>query len=859
MTESVLSLTDSSAQNPTVAGTKGANLARMVAAGISVPQGFVVTTEVFANAISKQRSSIISTISGIQPSELDELTRASDTARDFVLESGLPDSVVSAIKSAYQELGLGAVSVRSSATDEDLSKASFAGQYDTFLNVLSVESLIERLIHVWASLYSPQALAYRIRNGIAHDDVRMAVVVQRQLNPEVAGVLFTRNPLTGENQIVVNAALGLGEGVVAGSTAADHFVLESDTGKVIKSDIVTKGSKIAAVLEGGVKRMPVPEELQDSPTLDETQLAALAALGQKISSLFGGSQDVEFAIEEGIVQCLQARPITGIVDVPTEPHADWEGSIDTNYGWLLSPMGMLRGPLYRLQQDAVESYVDGQRICFEETGSERSRNCIVQVVNGYAYMRSPDINKETIAERQARHNARCDAYIQQGTSYYVQEIEPKVEEILVGLERLRKDGDKAALSGRVTYLEEAIKALGFVMGHLHWCMTNMSSRFDWPSVYHEITDEPPGNSAVFVQAIPNMTTRLILRLRKLAKIVRDDPELSTIFAQGQYDKLKEPAFGQLPSVKTFKVQFNSLLRTYGFRTGWGFGSDTNFKTTTWGIEPAKPLALIASYAAQDLDELDRLDEESLQERQRKTRQVQSLLARDQESLQRFELNRVRAWGDVTMMENHNHLMEQCTVGQMRSAIFEMGKALVKAGFLDDPDDVLHLSLNELKAIAADNSSQDLRPLVSQRVEELQRRAGLQPPPTLGSGSMPPDSFAARYAVPEDSGLQGQVIRGVAASRGRVTGPVRLVIPDEKAPKIQRGDILVAQNVGPNWTPVFPILGALVLDQGALFQHAALVAREYRIPAVILAKDATSSITDGQVVTVDGDEGIVLLS
>ena len=648
----------------------------------------------------------------------------------------------------------------------------------------------------------------------------------------------------------------LGEGVVAGSTAADHFILEPDTGKAIKSDIVTKESKIASVPKGSVKRRPVPEELQASPTLDETQLAAL---GQRVSSLFGGPQDVEFAIEKGMVQCLQARPITGVIDVPTEPNVDWEGSIDTYYGWLLSPMGMLRGPLYRLQQDAVESYVDGQRICFEETGSERSRNCIVQVVNGYAYMGSPDIDEETIAERQAQHSARCDVHIQQGTSYYVQEIEPKVKEILVELERLRNDGDMAALSARVTYLEAAMKALGNVMGHFHWCMTNMSNRLEWPSVYHEITGEPPGNSNVFVQAIPNMTTRLIRRLRRLAKIVQDAPELSAIFAQGHYDKLKEPAFRQRPSVKTFKVQFNSLLRTYGFRTGWGFGSDTNFKTTTWGIEPAKPLALIASYAERDLDELDRLDEEARRERQRNVRRVRRLLARDTERLQRLELDRVRAWGDVTMMENHNHLMEQCTVGQMRSAIFEMGKALVKAGFLDDPDDVFHLSLDELKAIAAGNSSQDLRLLVSQRAEELQRRAHVQPPPTLGSGPMPPDSFAARYAVPEDSGLQGQIIRGVAASRGRETGPARLVIPKEKAPKIQRGDILVAQNVGPNWTPVFPLLGALVLDQGALFQHAALVAREYRIPAVILAKDATSSIADGQVITVDGDAGIVLLS
>ncbi len=271
------------------------------------------------------------------------------------------------------------------------------------------------------------------------------------------------------------------------------------------------------------------------------------------------------------------------------------------------------------------------------------------------------------------------------------------------------------------------------------------------------------------------------------------------------------------------------------------------------MDPARPLNIIATYTEQDLDEMDRLSREALKQRVEATRRIRRELAKDPDRLARFEYALTRARGEVVMMEDHNHQIEQCTVGHFRDAIHLTGTALVKFGRLDAQDDVFHLSMEELRLLADEKGPADLRVLVGERRAEREQRKLLSPPPTLG---------APASDVPEDSESEERpegdedVIQGTPASRGRVTGPARLVTATTRVDEWRRGDIMVAANVGQDFTPVFPLLGALVLDGGAVFQHAALVAREYRIPAVVMAGDATKRIADGQVITVDGGTGVI---
>ena len=849
MTTLVTFLTDRLAQDPTVAGSKGSALARMVGAGLPAPDGFVVTTQALQAINPPELQKLLAQLERVPVTDVDAISQVSSLVRDAIQGVHLDAALLEAIKAAHQRLQSDSVSVRSSATAEDLADASFAGQYESFLNVLSFDGVVLRVRDVWASLYSTRAIAYRLQARIDHESVRMAVVVQKQLQPDASGVLFTRDPVTGANRFVVSAALGLGEGVVAGDAPADQFVVDPDTGSTISSQIVSKDVKVVSAPSGGVERREVPQPAQTNPALSAAHIMELSAMARTLEVLFGGSQDIEFAVVEDAVHILQSRPITTL---DPSDDAGWDHGLDEKYNWTLSEMTTTIGPVFRLQLDSGLAYANGLRQCYEETASDFSHRHITHVVNDYFYMRAPDEDPDAIEQRHARHAAKCKIYIDQGTTNYLVDMVPRIRQIHADLRRLRNAG--SSIQVRVNYLEACIDAAGLVMGHLHWCMIDRTNRLDWASEFHEITGEPAEDSDLFLQAIPNRTTRLVARLRRLARLVQQDPALASAFAEGNFSALKSPDYSDRPITKTFNARFKAMMKEYGFRTGWGYGSGVRFETFTWNMDPAKPLELIASYADQDVDKLDALETRALRQRQLATRRIRRKLANMPDRLKKFEFTRKRAQSDVARMEDHNYLMEQCTVGQMREAMHQMGESLVKAGLLDDATDALHISLDELKRVAEGNGPENLRSLTQERKANRTRLLKLTPPSTLGKPTAP--STVDSNVLDLDP--TAPTLRGKTASRGRATGTARVLRADAAPPRLHEGDILVTTNVGPDWTPFFPLLAGIVLDSGEIFQHPALVAREYRIPAVFQTRVGTSRIREGQVITVDGDAGIVEL-
>ena len=843
-------LNDSVAQDPAATGGKGSALARMIDKDLPVPDGFVVTSGAFLMSASVELLMALMPILQAKATDIDAIAEASSRAAAAIGELEISPMLLDAMTAAYDSMSGDAVSVRSSATAEDMADASFAGQYDSFLNVLTFDDVIGRMRDVWASLYSTRAIAYRIHNGVPNSSIGMAVVVQRQIHPEASGVMFTRDPVSGANRFVVSAAFGLGEGVVAGAAPADRLELDPATGVPVKTEIVSKDAMVVSLAEGSTSRVNVPEWKRLQPALGEQSVVRLSELGRQLESLFGGPQDIEFAVTDDGLHLLQSRPITTLQDVEPAESTEWDGWVDPKFTWSQSFLGVFNGPVYQLQLDVCRAFADGMRVCFEETGAERTRSHIMEVVNDFVYLRPSEIDAGELADRVGRHVARCQAFIDQGTSNYNEEIAPAVEAELAKLKRLRAAG--GSLTSRLAYLEASIEAAGYIMGHLHWCMSGMTNRLDWPSAFHEITGEPIEDNDAFLHAVPNMTTRLVTQLRNLAKIVQSDPALAAAFARDQYEVLDSPAQKDRPAVQSFGKQFAKLIREYGFRTGWGFGSNVNFEDTTWGMEPRKPLQLIAAYAEQDIGEMEELEKQALRRRQQATRRIRRKLAGDPERLGRFEAARHRAQSDLRRMENQNHLMEQSTVGQMRDAMHEMGVALVTAGVLDQPLDMLHISLEEIGQIGDEGVATDLRALVVERSERRTRQAALTPPATLGKSV----EQSGQAPTPAGDADDGTILRGASASRGRASGPARLVQDAASAPRLHKGDVLVAGNVGPDWTPFFPLLSAIVLDEGEIFQHPAIVAREYRIPAVFKTRTATMRIREGQTITVNGDDGTV---
>ena len=854
----IFTLDHPAARLPGVAGGKGASLAKMRAAGLPVPQGFVVITEAFRLSGFALPDHLNQRLASADPLDLEALESLCSAARQAVSNLAVAGEVGSAVATAYEELGTDiAVSVRSSATVEDQPWASFAGQFDTFLNVVGYKSLLDRLLQVWASLYSTHAVAYMLRLGILHDSVRMAVVIQQQLQPQASGVLFTRDPVTGDgDKFLVNAAFGLGEGVVTGQVPSDSFTLDRKTLEIVSQTLSKKNAMVTPMPEGGIDRVEVPPEQQEVSALTDQQLVELGRLAHRVTQLFDGHQDIEFAVQSDAVHLLQARPVTGIEEAPPFP-VFWEDPADADYTWARGPAVPGQGTVFRLQEDAIRAYSEGSRVCFQETGSSGALLHIVCFFNGYSYARSPAVDEDEVSRRQERYQALEQAYREQGTSLYEAEIRPVVEQALAELARFLPK--KASLSALAQHLEHAFQVYGHVMGNLHWRMA-AGHRADWPSAYREITGESEVASGTLLQAIPNKTTQLVRWLRNLARLVQKDPDLSTIFRERSYHRLSEVPLRDRHAVRRFRARFRNLLRSYGLRNGSGFGSGVTFTTPTWNINPSQPLDLITAYAQQDLDALEQLEVEARRSRLRAKHRVRRLLANDRERLQRFDSELAMAMTTVKRMENHNHIMEQGAGGAMRDAIYWTGMGLVREGLLDHPFDVLHLSLAELKEIAKGQGPADLKALIKRRAEEFEERSRLRPPPTLGrSGPVP---FAPNPLpmsdLPPNVGLDGLLLRGVGASPGKTTGLARVASVSPVPPKVNRGDILVAPNAGPAWTPIFPLLGGLVLDAGAVFQHAALVAREYGIPAVIMTRDATSVILDGQTIRVDADQGIVEL-
>ncbi|MEA1932745.1 MAG: phosphoenolpyruvate synthase [Euryarchaeota archaeon] len=309
---------------PTVGG-KAASLGELTDAGLPVPPGFVVTAATYRRFLEGAEidAELFATLD-VDPDDARGLATAASQARELVIETPLPEALVEEIITAYRELAGDdePVAVRSSATAEDLPEASFAGQHETFLNVIE-DDLVDRLKECWASMFTERAVHYRNEQGFDHSEVDIAVVVQRMVDADKSGVLFTRHPSTGDREMIVEAAWGLGEAVVSGTVSPDHYVIDPETATIVESTIADKKQRMVKDPETGETTLqPVPDEDRTTRVITDEELEALVELGRRAESHYGEPQDIEWAIVEGDVFMLQSRPITTITENDAEDVAD---------------------------------------------------------------------------------------------------------------------------------------------------------------------------------------------------------------------------------------------------------------------------------------------------------------------------------------------------------------------------------------------------------------------------------------------------------------------------------------------------------------------------------------------------------
>ena len=330
----ILPLSDPAAELSRVGG-KGASLARLAAAGLPVPDGFYVTTTAYTQFVAANHldAEITAALAGTDISQPATLDAAAQRIRAAFEAGQMPDAIAAEIAAAYAALGSPAVAVRSSATAEDLPELSFAGQQETYLNVLGTAAVQAAVQRCWGSLWTPRAIAYRLQHGIDQHTVSLAAVVQRLVPAEAAGILFTADPVSGQrDRVLISASWGLGEAVVGGLVTPDSLTVEKASGHMLKRQTADK-QVMTVCTASSTEEQPVPEALRQAPVLDDASAAHLTALGVQIEQLYGLPVDIEWAIDGGRFSILQARPITAL---PTD-----EAAAPLN--WPKPPRGFMYG------------------------------------------------------------------------------------------------------------------------------------------------------------------------------------------------------------------------------------------------------------------------------------------------------------------------------------------------------------------------------------------------------------------------------------------------------------------------------------------------------------------------------------
>ncbi len=870
----VLALDDASATLEQVGG-KGASLARMAAAGLAVPPGFHVTTGAYRRFVEENRlqgeiMAAVATASAEHPATLEDASRQIES---LFAKGVMPADVAEAICRAYADLGGDGlpVAVRSSATAEDLPEMSFAGQQETYLNMRGEAMVLDAVQRCWASLWTARAIGYRALHGIAPQAVSLAVVVQELVPADAAGILFTANPLTGSrDQVMIDAAWGLGEAIVGGQVTPDIVVVEKSSGAVVEEQINQKDVMTVRTLDG-TREEPVPGDLRTRAVLSPARAAELARVGVRIEEQYGRPMDVEWALYGDDLFVVQARPITAL----PEPDGTGAGSaVDWNLPNLKGRY--MRGSVLELLPDPLSplfatlglpAWDRATAGMMEMAGLARVfSGQMLTTVNGYGYYNvtlSPGQTARLILAipriiavypslmRSARQRW------QQSRSRYAALVDrwQATDPATTSAERLLDGVSDITAEAADYYLTVQSGILpGAYISEL--LFTQLYDRF------LKGTGDP--TPLTFVLGFDSLPMQAEKSLYDLAQWGRERPELAADLA-GMSSEQFMAAHGEAEGGESTSdgawAEFWRRLADHLARFGHAI-YDLDFAKPVLADDPTpvlEPLRFFLSGQAPDPSARRAAAEGAREEATRRM-------------LTRLRGLRLRAFRRlVRAAQQFAPLREDALtdVGLgwpvLRRMLREVGCRLVDRGAIGCPDDLFWLTLDELQkaatALDAGQTPADHHAAVAERRRVWERERAVTPPVAL------PLKDGARFMGINLSGVMparpdqpvGNALKGVAASPGRVTGSARVIHGPSEFGEMRQGDILVARITTPAWTPLFALASGVVTDVGGPLSHSSIVAREYHIPAVLGTGAATERLSSGQRITVDGDTGTVTMS
>ncbi|WP_427019019.1 PEP/pyruvate-binding domain-containing protein [Pseudarthrobacter sp. P1] len=865
-------------------GGKAANLGELARAQLPVPRGFALTTAAYRQAMAPAGlGEVLAAIGTTDPTDLAALAQLAGRARALVLAAEVPPEIAGAVRSAYSGLGSGvAVAVRSSATAEDLPFASFAGQQETYLNIVGADAVVAAVQRCWASLWTDRAVSYRAANGIDPADVALAVVVQVMVDAVAAGVLFTANPVTGRRrEAVIDASPGLGEAVVSGAVNPDHYVVDSPSGRILERRIGDKRLIIRPLPGGGTESI---EREASGPCLADSQIQALSRLGARVEAHYRSPQDTEWAIDgAGTLWLTQARPITTLYPQPVRS-LPAEGarvylcfSLAQGLTRPLTPMGLaalrlIASSIARTAGFEVPNprngpapYAEaGQRLFVDLTTVARSRvgRDIVPRVFDVMEARSavllrrlfddprfslrstsrlpllrhvgPVLVRARVPETALRAMFRPAAALRrvEGVGRRL-DADLQVPAAATALQRL--DHVERILSTELFQLLPAIAplpALGFAgLGLVRKMLGEKASKEELQAV---------------IRGLPNnVTTEMDLALWRLAQRIRAEDAGRAFGGSTVAELVAAYREGSLPAAAQSGLA--GFLDHYGHRAI----AEIDLGMPRWSDDPTHIVGVLVNYLRLDRPELAP-DRQFVQAARDAEAQVEALVAKAAHKsplhgrIARVALARTRQFAGLRELPKYNIVV---ALGAVREQLAMVGAELAAAGAIGAADDVFFLDLVEARSGLAGT---DLHALVAQRREDyaLELRRRHIPRMLLSDGTEPESLPGPGPAAPEGT------LVGTPASAGSVTAAARVIL-DPVGAHLEPGEILVAPSTDPGWTPLFLTAGGLVMEMGGANSHGAVVAREYGIPAVVGVPDATLRIATGDHLTLDGAAGTVI--
>ncbi|HHT7126640.1 TPA: phosphoenolpyruvate synthase [Bacillus cereus] len=844
-------------------GGKGLNLGELSnIQGIQVPEGFCVTTVGYEQAIGKNGAfqTLLNQLAMLKIEERDRIGEISKQIREVIMAVEIPVDVVESVAHYLSHFGdEHAYAVRSSATAEDLPYASFAGQQDTYLNVIGKENILQHIKKCWASLFTDRAVIYRMQNGFDHNQVSICVVIQKMVFPEASGILFTADPITSNRKVLsIDASFGLGEALVSGLVSADNYKVKED--EIVEKVIATKKLAIYGRKEGGTERKKISPNQQKVQTLTEQQILQLARIGRQIEAYFGCPQDIEWCLVDDTFYIVQSRPITTLYPIPEVN--DGENHVYVSVGhqqMMTDPLKPLGMSLFQLTSFGPRFQAGGWLFVdvAQRLASPASREFLLNTIG-----ESEPLIKDalmTVIERDNFIKLLPDDEKENSKRMPPAGSQPQIENdpaIVTDLiknseasiEELKQNIQMKSGSDVLSFILEDIQQLKKILfdpQSMAVIMAGMNA-LSWINEKIEQWLGEKNAADVLSQSVQhNITSEMGLALLDVADVIRPYPEVIAYLQHVEDDRFLDELI-QFKGGEKVRDAIDAFLNKYGMRCS----GEIDITKTRWSEQPATIIPMILNHIRDfEYGASKRKFEEWLQEALKKEAELLERLQHLPDGEQKVEETKRM----ICNLRNFIGYREYPKYGMIhryfiyKQALLKEAEKLVQNNVLDEIEDIYYLTFEELHEVVRTNKL-DYK-IIHKQKNAYKLYEKLTPPRVITSDG---EIITGKY---KRENLPAEAIVGLPVSSGVVEGRARVILNMEDA-NLEDGDILVTAFTDPGWTPLFVSIKGLVTEVGGLMTHGAVIAREYGLPAVVGVENATKLIKDGQRIRVHGTEGYI---